>query len=985
MVQVDSSPALDPPNNAQPAPAPSSPSPTPASQDVPATPAAPPPAPHTLLWSKSKVYVHPSPYAKHNIPGYLALVRQGPNRPRATILLSFLPESLVEQRHELEKFVRIEYTASAGGDPDSPASSAPRTSLDVVDEDQDDEDESELIAEPPASASYAFSLPITNIYSFTIKPPTISCWYGSVTLSQTGGVALPTLHFHDDESKSTILSMHRARSATAAAAAPSSSSSSPNPTLASAPSHGSLAETRSSHAAGYSNISNAGLPSPTPTWGGDELLHQLRKYANVHRSVIDPSLFLVNPSRADLEIHNTPLFDDDAIDRPNQAGPSSSQASGSSWRHELPDDPFNPTYPMTGSSSRTSALHQSMPPSASPKRNDASMDNLTMWAKSTRLSVLSSFANLTQQARHASHAVLSHPLAKPYVPHLPGPVQSFAQAGPIPLGPNEGEWEWRTSRIANNSGTGEYYDSARVYLAKWARLVAEEGERNRRREERLGIVSDAEGGVGGHAGSHSAQGKDGRTEGSELGAFEVLERVYDFPRPKSERKERLLELSDVKPSTEDAATTSPTPSPAMDLDEWRSLFDPQTGAPLHSDCEIRHRVFVNGLTNEARREAWPFLLGAVPFQSTAEERALIWQQREVEYHTFKAQWQTDEALLESDAIKEQRHRIRVDCLRTDRSQPMFASSPASTPADTGDASATENENVRRLGEILLTYGFWEAESCRRGARQDDETADASPVDGPDADPATASTAAASHVPPEEGGLAGYVQGMSDLCSPLFVICQGDEVKTFWCFVGFMERVKSNFYRDQSGMKTQLLLLQKLISMMDPQLYTHLDRSDSLNLFFCFRWLLVCFKREFSFDDTLKIWECFWSSSPPTAATAMSKATPAGAAREEGWGLTQQLPLFIALAILEIHREVLLRYLENFDEILQYLNGLSQGGLDVEEVLARAEVLSLAFKEVVDRRGRGRSGDGAEQGRGEDEMAVKLLSGFEDQELATLAG
>ncbi len=222
-----------------------------------------------------------------------------------------------------------------------------------------------------------------------------------------------------------------------------------------------------------------------------------------------------------------------------------------------------------------SPLHQSLPGSGSPRKNEAGMDNLTVWAKKTRMSVLSSFANFTQQARHASHAVLSHPLAKPYVPHLPGPVQSFAQAGPVPLGPNEGEWEWRTSSIANKSGTGEYYDSARVYLARWARLVAEEGERNRRKEERLGAgmgVATVDVSASGELGRPSSSAGN-RFEGSELGAFEVLEKIYDLPRPTSEREARYAELASTNILDSDALTPSTV---GLSLQEWRSLFDSET-------------------------------------------------------------------------------------------------------------------------------------------------------------------------------------------------------------------------------------------------------------------------------------------------------------------------------------------------------------------------------------------------------------------------
>jgi len=40
---------------------------------------------------------------------------------------------------------------------------------------------------------------------------------------------------------------------------------------------------------------------------------------------------------------------------------------------------------------------------------------------------------------------------------------------------------------------------------------------------------------------------------------------------------------------------------------------------------------------------------------------------------------------------------------------------------------------------------------------------------------------------------GYVQGMSDLLSPILMIMNSDEVESFWCFVGFMNRVVSRCF------------------------------------------------------------------------------------------------------------------------------------------------------------------------------------------------
>jgi len=56
------------------------------------------------------------------------------------------------------------------------------------------------------------------------------------------------------------------------------------------------------------------------------------------------------------------------------------------------------------------------------------------------------------------------------------------------------------------------------------------------------------------------------------------------------------------------------------------------------------------------------------------------------------------------------------------------------------------------------------------------------------------------------------------------------------------------------MKRQLSTLQQLIAVMDPELHAHLEKTGSLNLFFCFRWILISFKREFAFDQVIRLWE-----------------------------------------------------------------------------------------------------------------------------------
>lgn len=169
---------------------------------------------------------------------------------------------------------------------------------------------------------------------------------------------------------------------------------------------------------------------------------------------------------------------------------------------------------------------------------------------------------------------------------------------------------------------------------------------------------------------------------------------------------------------------------------------------------------------------------------------------------------------------------------------------------------------------------------------------------------------------------GYVQGMSDLLAPIYAVEQDDAV-AFWGFVAFMERMERNFLRDQSGMRLQLLTLDHLCQFLDPVLYAHLQRLDSTNFFFFFRMLLVWFKREFDWLAILRLWEGLWTDY-----------------------YSANFHLFVAMAILEKHRDVILEHLKGFDEVLKYVNELS-GTIDLQSTLVRAEALFRRFQRMVE--------------------------------------
>lgn len=120
--------------------------------------------------------------------------------------------------------------------------------------------------------------------------------------------------------------------------------------------------------------------------------------------------------------------------------------------------------------------------------------------------------------------------------------------------------------------------------------------------------------------------------------------------------------------------------------------------------------------------------------------------------------------------------------------------------------------------------------------------------------------------------------------------------------------------DQSGMKEQLENLHTLLAFAEPDLASYLDRHDSGNMFFCFRWLLVWFKRELSQEDVMRLWEIMWTGLP-----------------------CQNFHLLFSVAILETEKHALMENNYGFTEILKHINDLC-GNIDLSAMLNKAEGL-----------------------------------------------
>lgn len=703
-----------------------------------------------LLYSKSKVYIHPTPSAKDNIPGYVALLQQkgprGTDRPTSSsssaskspaasdLLLAWLPESSLGDSANI--YVKVDLS-----DADSP----PKQSF--------------LVPPPPTVTThsgsighYAFAIPVGAIYSLLVRPPSLGWWFGSVVINTRAGDSFPALFFHDSECQSTILQKKkRARES-------------------------------------FNPFDEGGQMF----WGGDEVLRWLKRYVHIERSGAEPNIYLVEPTKEDSEAFGG---------KPTTSTPSKTGRRDSS--HDVSG--------RRGIAGGAPAARGS----SSSQRPDASMDPVMKFVKETGWNLMEKFSKVTTFTRRAAQDIMDNP-------RLPPQVRKMVRNPEVQT-------------------LQEEFDSARIYLARWAMGMAEQSERDR--SQRIWTARDVL-----------------EMEDTDVGEFE------------------LLETSSV--SLEERRKP-------VDMKEWNSFFDPRTGRLSVTVDEVKERIFHGGIDPDSgvRKEAWLFLLGVYDWYSTAEERKAQVASLRDEYVKLKGAWW--ERLIdlggegeEGEWWREQRARIEKDVHRTDRTVPIFAGEDIPHPdPESPFASVGTNVHMEQMKDMLLTYNEYNTE-------------------------------------------LGYVQGMSDLLAPVYAVLQDDAV-AFWAFQRFMGRMERNFLRDQSGMRHQLRTLDHLVQFMDPRLYAHLESADSTNFFFFFRMLLVWYKREFDWPDVLRLWEGLWTDF-----------------------LSSSFHLFVALAILEKHRDVIMVHLLHFDEVLKYVNELSNT-MDLESTLIRAEALFRRFHRLVE--------------------------------------
>ncbi|KAE8663263.1 Ypt/Rab-GAP domain of gyp1p superfamily protein isoform 2 [Hibiscus syriacus] len=189
---------------------------------------------------------------------------------------------------------------------------------------------------------------------------------------------------------------------------------------------------------------------------------------------------------------------------------------------------------------------------------------------------------------------------------------------------------------------------------------------------------------------------------------------------------------------------------------------------------------------------------------------------------------------------------------------------------------------------------------------------------------------------------GYCQGMSDLLSPIVSVIPKD-YEAFWCFVGFMKKARHNFRLDEVGIRRQLNIVSKIIKCKDSQLYRHLGKMQAEDCFFVYRMVVVLFRRELTFEQTVCLWEVMWADQ---AAIRAGISKSAWSRMRQKAPPTDDLLLYaIAASVLQRRKWIIEKY-SSMDEILRECNSMA-GQLDVWKLLNDAYDLVVTLHDKIE--------------------------------------
>lgn len=213
-----------------------------------------------------------------------------------------------------------------------------------------------------------------------------------------------------------------------------------------------------------------------------------------------------------------------------------------------------------------------------------------------------------------------------------------------------------------------------------------------------------------------------------------------------------------------------------------------------SILDLGIHTFHSGIIPSQREALWPYLLSVYPLNSTPTAKMKLSFQLDTEYTAYKYLWQSNP--LKSKSITDL---IYKDIDRTDRYTPYFK-----VPNDHPHFVKLFNVTATYISTDIIEYNL-------------------------------------------------YAQGLTDIVS-IFVVIFESESLAYACLRKFMIDQISIFNPETQAFPARCALLGSLIEILDPAFFRFLEANDASNMLFTYRWFLLNLKREFTFEQSVRVFE-----------------------------------------------------------------------------------------------------------------------------------
>ncbi|KAK9212581.1 hypothetical protein WN943_001963 [Citrus x changshan-huyou] len=449
------------------------------------------------------------------------------------------------------------------------------------------------------------------------------------------------------------------------------------------------------------------------------------------------------------------------------------------------------------------------------------------------------------------------------------------------------------------------------------------------------------------------------------------------------------------------------PGKTLSARKWQAAFTPEGQLDIGKTLSRIHR---GGIHPSIRGEVWEFLLGCCEPKSTFDEREEIRQRRRLQYSAWKEECHqifpvvgsgkfitapvvTEDGISASSSkmVKEllshgpldkkviqwmlTLHQIGLDVIRTDRTLVFYE----------------KQENLSKLWDILAVYAWVDRDVGYCQGMSDL----CSPMiilleNEADAFWCFERLMRRLHVFNRSPLYPGKSYSVHPCELLHIIICKLCD--TWWWFyklslsmfwklcvgsqclldIGLPDSSlvkRGNFRCTESsvGVEAQLSNLASITQVIDPKLHQHLETLGGGDYLFAFRMLMVLFRREFSFCDSLYLWEMMWAleydphlfylyEEAESAASTKSEGSKAKAKSIRQCGKyerenmkngakTSEAPLpisvFLVASVLKDKSSKLLQEARGLDDVVKILNDMT-GNLDAKKACIGAMKLHKKY-------------------------------------------